>query len=70
MKRAPLYLGLAVLVLLHNDLWLWRDASLVLGLPAGLAYHVLYCLVAAAVLAVLVRFAWPSHLADEEGAGQ
>ena len=41
-----------VLFLLHNDLWWWRDATLVGGLPIGLAYHVLFCLVTAAVLAL------------------
>jgi len=40
----------------------------VLGfLPIGLAYHVGYSLVAAATMALLVRFAWPKQLdADEK----
>jgi len=45
-------IGLLVLFLLHNDLWWWRDATLVGGLPIGLAYHLLFCLVTAAVLAL------------------
>lgn len=53
------YGALAALYLLHNDLWLWNDSRLVLGLPIGLVYHVAFCFAAAAVLGVLVVFAWP-----------
>ncbi len=65
MKRL-LYAALAVLFLLHQDVWLWNDGRTVLGLPVGLAYHVLYCLAAAAMMALLVKYAWP-ELADEDG---
>ncbi len=71
--RWLLYGALALLYLLHNDLWLWRDGSLVLGLPVGLTYHVLYCLATAVLMALLVRYAWPSDLTaggDEHGGGQ
>ncbi len=57
-----LYAALVVLYLLHNDLWLWHDGRLVLGLPAGLTYHVGYCLATAGLLAMLVRWAWPADL--------
>ena len=60
---------LVLLYLLHNDLWLWTDATRLLALPVGLTYHVLYCLATVAVMALLVRWAWPRHLeelADEE----
>ncbi len=60
--RVALYAALGVLYLLHNDLWLWHDGSLVLGLPAGLTYHVLYCLATAVLMAALVRWAWPADL--------
>lgn len=52
------------LYLLHQDTWLWREARpLVFGfLPAGLAYHAAYTLGAAALMAALVRWAWPAHL--------
>ena len=53
---------LVLLYLLHNDLWLWRDSSLLLGLPIGLTYHVLFCLATAVLMALLVRWAWPSEL--------
>ena len=57
--RRLAYGALVVLYVLHNDLWFWNDAGRVLGLPVGLAYHVLF--VAAVVLTMwwLVRCAWP-----------
>jgi hypothetical protein len=61
-----LYAALVVLYLLHNDLWLWNDASLVLGLPAGLAYHIGFAVATSIVLTLLVIHAWPDHL-DREG---
>lgn len=61
-----LYAALVVLYLLHNDLWLWDDASLVLGLPAGLAYHIGFAVATSIVLTLLVIHAWPEEL-DREG---
>jgi hypothetical protein len=55
-----LYAALGAAFLLRHDLWLWDSPRLMLGLPIGLTYHVLFCLVVAALLALLVRFAWPS----------
>lgn len=57
-----LYAALVVLYLLHNDLWLWNDARLVLGLPAGLAYHIGFAVATSIVLTLLVIHAWPEHL--------
>jgi hypothetical protein len=53
--------------LLHQDPWffpgLWRSRSLVFGfLPAGLAYHIGYSILASVTMWLLVRFAWPAHL--------
>lgn len=45
---------LAMLYVLHNDWWLWDDSQLVLGLPVGLLYHLVFCLVSASVLGLLV----------------
>ena len=52
--RPVLLVGIALFYLLHNDLWLWNDARLVLGLPVGLAYHLAYCLAAAALMGLLL----------------
>jgi hypothetical protein len=54
-----LYAALAALYLLHNDLWLWNDSRLWLGLPAGLIYHIGFCVAASAVLGLMVIYAWP-----------
>jgi hypothetical protein len=53
---------------LHQDFWLWRSARpLVFGfLPAGLAYHAAYTLGISLLMAVLVKYRWPSHLEPED----
>jgi hypothetical protein len=53
---------------LHQDFWNWqRIEPLVFGvLPVGLAYHVAYSIVAALMMAVLVKFVWPAHLEKTE----
>ena len=52
-----------VVYLLHQDYWLWHDKGLVLGfLPTGLAYHAGYSILAACMMAVLVKYAWPEDL--------
>lgn len=63
----PLYAALSVLYLLHNDLWLWYDATLVFGLPVGLVYHVGFAVATGVVLTLLVLKAWPDHLDHEAG---
>jgi hypothetical protein len=54
----------AVIYALHQDFWFWRTAQpLVFGfLPIGLFYHAAYSLACAALMAVLVKHAWPGHL--------
>jgi hypothetical protein len=58
------WLVVAVMYVLHQDLWFWRAARpLVFGfLPIGLAYHAAYTIAVSVVLAWLVRRHWPSHL--------
>jgi hypothetical protein len=70
LRSALLYLALVALFLLHNDLWLWNDHRLVLGLPVGLVYHIGFCVASSVVLTLLVIYAWPAHLdreAEPEG---
>ena len=57
-----LYLALAGLYLLHNDLFLWNDDCLIGGFPSGLLYHVAYCIAASVLMFLMVRFAWPAQL--------
>ena len=67
MKRWLLVLMVVMLYALHQDFWFWRSARpLVFGfLPVGLAYHAGFTLAAAALMALLVRVAWPSQLERE-----
>ena len=67
MKAALLVSFTLLLYALHQDFWFWRTARpLVFGfLPAGLFYHAIYCLLAAAWMGVLVKVAWPARLEHE-----
>ncbi len=59
------WIAVLVLALLHQDFWLWDDATLVAGfLPIGLAYHAAYSLVAAGLWLVVARTAWPAEPED------
>lgn len=70
MIRYLLYLALLTLYILHNDLWLWHDPSLVLGLPVGLLYHIAFCATAAVLMVLLVTCAWPQNLDAPEDEAQ
>jgi hypothetical protein len=62
MKWALALLVIVVLAL-HHDFWNWTNKSLVFGfLPIGLVYHACYAVLAALTMAILVRYAWPTHL--------
>jgi hypothetical protein len=64
MPRSLLVTLAIVLYVLHQDVWFFDAARpLVFGfLPIGLAYHAVYTLAASALMWLLVRHAWPSHL--------
>ena len=71
MRNLMLAVLVLVVYLLHHDVWFFDEAQpLVFGiLPIGLAYHVLYSIVAAGLMWLLVRYAWPQfdstgHLED------
>ena len=64
-SRWLLYLLIAVMYILHNDLWLWDNPTLVFGLPAGFSYHIAFCFAAALLLTLLVTYAWPDNLEGE-----
>lgn len=57
-------LTVAVLYLLHQDVWFWRSARpLAFGfLPVGLAWHAAYCVAVSLLMVWLTRVAWPAHL--------
>lgn len=54
-SRRLVLLALVVLFALHHDLWWWEADDRVLGLPIGLAWHVLLCLAVALTMALFAR---------------
>lgn len=67
MKKLLLFLFIVAVYVVHQDVWNWKDSDLVLGiLPVGLAYHAGYSILAAIMMAVLVKFAWPEELEQSE----
>ena len=67
MRKILLVVAVAVLYILHQDIWFWRTARpLVFGfLPIGLFYHACFSIAASLLMWLLVTFAWPSHLETE-----
>ncbi len=63
-KKSLLSLLVLLVFLLHQDYWNWKQTEpLVFGfLPVGLAYHAGYAVLAAVMMALLVKFAWPTEL--------
>lgn len=67
MKKLLLFLLIAGVYVVHQDNWNWKSTEVVFGfLPVGLAYHAGYSILAAIMMAILVKFAWPSHLEQSE----
>jgi len=60
------WVGLLALYVLHQDFWFWDDPTLVLGVPVGLLYHILYCVAVALFFALFVKSVWPHHLERSE----
>ncbi len=56
--RWVLYSLLAILFILHNDYWFWQTPQMVLGLPIGILYHIMYCFVASLIMFSLVKYTW------------
>lgn len=54
--KIVLYSLLVLLFFLHNDFWLWDNAQIVLGIPVGLLYHIVYCFVATILMAIIVKY--------------
>lgn len=67
-KKLLLVLLVLAVYILHQDFWNWKKSTpLVFGvLPIGLAYHAAYSILASVTMAILVRFAWPTHLENVE----
>jgi hypothetical protein len=55
---------IALLVVLHQDVWFWTTTRpLVFGfMPIGLFYHAAFTAACAALMWLLVTLHWPGHL--------
>ena len=61
-----IWLLVIVLIILHQDNWLWEDETLVFGfMPITLLYHACISVAATVTWFLAIQFAWPSDL-DEE----
>ena len=55
----------ALLAILHYDFWNWDDRTLVLGfMPIGLFFQAMISIGAAVAWALVVKFAWPTHIEE------
>ncbi|MFK7737990.1 MAG: DUF3311 domain-containing protein [Pirellulaceae bacterium] len=59
----------ALLILAHQDNWLWNNDWLVFGfLPIGLFYHACLSIVASVFWLVAIRVAWPGGVDEASDA--
>lgn len=56
--------GLVLLLLvLHQDVWFWKDDTLVFGfMPIGLFYHAMISIGAAITWFFATKYSWPEEL--------
>ena len=61
--------ALVLLLVLHQDNWLWEDDTLVFGfIPIGLFYHACLSVAAGVVWFLATKFCWPTELEVENEA--
>ena len=67
--KTLVWLLVIVLIVLHQDNWLWDDTRLVMGfLPLSMAYHIGLSVAAAVVWYMATIFAWPDDAEADGGA--
>lgn len=58
---------IVLLLILHQDNWLWDDSTLVFGfLPIGLMYHACLSVAAGVVWFLATKLSWPAGLDDHQ----
>ncbi|MFQ5730822.1 MAG: DUF3311 domain-containing protein [Planctomycetaceae bacterium] len=68
--KSVVWILIAALIVLHQDVWFWEDDRLAFGfLPVGLAYHVGLSLACVVTWFLATRYAWPVEDGDENSAG-
>ena len=67
MKTVLMVTLVTALYVLHQDFWFWRTATPMLFgfIPIGLSYHALFTVAVSALMWMLVKYAWPSHLEQD-----
>lgn len=64
--RIVVWLLVAALIILHQDVWLWGNRTLVWGwMPITLLWQVGISVSASIVWYLATIFAWPTHLIEE-----
>ena len=54
-----------LLAIVHQDFWWWTEVDpIIFGMPIGLAYHVIFSLLAGVLWFLATRYAWPHELED------
>ena len=57
----------ALLLILHQDNWLWENPTLVFGfIPIGLVYHAGISIAAAITWYLATIYAWPTNLESSD----
>ena len=60
--KIAVWLGVALLIVLHQDYWQWGNNTLDFGfLPRALTYHIGISIVAAVFWLVATRIWWPTE---------
>ncbi|WP_417380352.1 DUF3311 domain-containing protein [Gimesia sp.] len=63
--RYTIYGLVVLLIIIHQDNWLWDDKRLILGfMPISLLYQTGISIGAAIVWFLATKFAWPHHLEE------
>jgi hypothetical protein len=63
--RYAIYGLVVLLIIIHQDNWLWDDTRLIFGfMPITLLYHAGISMGAATVWFLATKFAWPHHLEE------
>jgi hypothetical protein len=67
--RIVVWLLILVLLIVHQDNWLWDDGALIFGfVPIGLMYHAGISLAAGVCWFLATLFCWPADLEEVESA--
>lgn len=62
-KQLAVIAAFIVMLLMHQDFWLWKDDTLVMGyMPVGLFYHAVFSIFCGVLGWAAIKYAWPEEL--------